>query len=90
MLLFGPVAVLPGAQGRGYGSALISFTLERAKELGWPCVIITGDPGYYSRFGFEPASRYGIYSREFGRGEAPGLSNQDSGRNSPAFCSGLV
>lgn len=71
MLLFGPVAVLPGAQGRGYGSALISFTLKRAKELGWPCVIVTGDPGYYGRFGFEPASRYGIYSREFGRGEAP-------------------
>lgn len=71
MLLFGPVGVLPGEQRKGYGSALIRFTLERAKELGWPCVVITGDPAYYGRFGFEPASRCGIYSREFGRGEVP-------------------
>ena len=71
MLLFGPVAVLPGAQGRGYGSALISFTLKRAKELGWPCVVITGDPAYYGRFGFEPASRHEVYHKAFGREGAP-------------------
>ena len=71
MLLFGPVGVLPGEQGKGYGSALIRFTLERAGEMGWPAVVITGNPAYYRRFGFEPASRFGIYHRQFGREEAP-------------------
>lgn len=70
MLLFGPVGVLPQCQGRGYGSALIRFTLERAKELGWPSVVITGNPAYYSRFGFEPAGSYGIHHELVSREEA--------------------
>ena len=49
LLLFGPVGVLPEYQGMGFGSALIRFTLDRAKELGWPAVVITGNPAYYSR-----------------------------------------
>ncbi len=70
MLLFGPVGVLPNFQGKGYGSSLIRFSLERAKELGWPSVVITGNPAYYSRFGFEPAGSYGIYHELLGREEA--------------------
>ena len=58
--LFGPVSVLPELQGRGYGSRLISYTLEKAKELGFPAVLITGAPAYYGRFGFVSAARYGI------------------------------
>ena len=34
-------------------------------------VAITGNPAYYSRFGFEPASRYGVYHKAFGREGAP-------------------
>ncbi len=34
LLLFGPVGVLPEYQNKGYGSALIRFTLNRARELG--------------------------------------------------------
>ncbi|MGN0975621.1 MAG: GNAT family N-acetyltransferase [Gemmiger sp.] len=61
LLMFGPLSVLPECQGRGYGSRLIRDTLSRAAELGYQAVVITGDPGYYSRFGFESASRYGLY-----------------------------
>lgn len=61
MLLFGPVSVLPEEQGKGYGSKLIRYTLEKAKELGYPAVCITGNPIYYHRFGFESASKYGIF-----------------------------
>lgn len=60
-LLFGPVSVLPDYQGKGYGSRLIAFTLEKARELGYPTVVITGNPDYYCRFGFEPASKHKIY-----------------------------
>ena len=69
MLLFGPVGVLPEYQGKGYGSALIRFTLERAREQGWPAVVITGNPAYYSRFGFEPAGKDGIHHAMVSREE---------------------
>lgn len=61
ILIFGPVSVLPEYQGKGYGSALIHFTLNKARELGCPLVAITGSPDYYSRFGFEPAASHGIF-----------------------------
>lgn len=61
LLLFGPVSVLPQYQKKGYGSALIRFTLDKAKQLGYAAVVITGSPDYYSRFGFVPASKHGIY-----------------------------
>lgn len=59
--IFGPVSVLPELQGKGYGSKLIQFTLNKAKETGIPLILICGNPAYYPRFGFESASRHGIY-----------------------------
>lgn len=61
MLLFGPVGVLPECQKKGYGKQLIEYTLKKAKELHYPAVVITGSPEYYHRFGFESASKHGIY-----------------------------
>ena len=55
----GPVAVRPDLQGQGIGSALIRQTLKSA--AGRCCaVILYGNPAYYSRFGFRPASEFGI------------------------------
>lgn len=48
---------------------MIQFTLNRARELGYPAVVITGSPDYYSRFGFEPASKYGIFYEGMDPGE---------------------
>lgn len=61
VLLFGPVSILPEYQGAGYGKKLIKFTLKKAKELGYPAVVITGKPEYYEKFGFKPASKYNIF-----------------------------
>ncbi len=69
LLLFGPVSVLPEYQGRGYGEKIIRFTLEQARRLGYPAVVITGSPQYYGKFGFESASRQGIYYKGTDRGE---------------------
>ena len=52
-LLLGPVAVHPIRQGEGIGAALIAEGLDRAWRSGWEAVILIGDVGYYSRFGFE-------------------------------------
>lgn len=60
-LMFGPVSVLPELQRKGYGSKLIKFTLEKAAELGYGAVAITGNPDYYHRFGFESAANYNVY-----------------------------
>lgn len=72
LLLFGPVGVLPEFQGRGFGTKLIRETLQKAAALGWPAVVITGAPAYYAGFGFESASKHGIYYEGMDRSaEAP-------------------
>lgn len=61
LLVLGPVGVLPSLQRKGYGKAIINFTLDKAKELGFGAVALMGSPDYYPRFGFKPASSFNIY-----------------------------
>lgn len=56
----GPVAVLPEYQRRGIGSNLICLGLAASKKYGFDFVVVLGNPGYYHRFGFQTASRYGL------------------------------
>lgn len=58
---FGPIGVKKDYQRQGAGARMIEASLALAKELGYDAVIITGDPAYYHRFGFETASTYGIH-----------------------------
>ncbi len=58
----GPMAVLPGRQHQGIGSALVQAGLEACKKLGYQAVFVLGHPQYYPRFGFVLASRYDISS----------------------------
>jgi len=60
VISFGPVSVLPALQGQGVGSALITHTINLAREMGFPAICIYGDPRYYSRFGFRCAEKYEI------------------------------
>lgn len=59
-LALAPVSVLPAYQGQGLGSSLIKEGLDLAKNLGFKSVVVLGDNKYYSRFGFKPASKWGI------------------------------
>lgn len=56
----GPVAVLPGMQGRGIGAALIREGLDRLEAMGAAGCVVMGEPAYYARFGFAqmPALTY--------------------------------
>ena len=56
----GPMAVLPEQQRRGVGAALIAAGLARLTAAGCPFVVVLGHHGYYTRFGFVPASRHGL------------------------------
>lgn len=47
-----PLAVRPGVQRRGFGSALVRAGLESAREFGASGVLVLGHPEYYPRFGF--------------------------------------
>jgi len=53
----GPVAVHPDHQRRGIGSRLVHEGLEAIYALGTAGCILTGDPNFFSRFGFEKAPR---------------------------------
>ncbi|MBQ8278478.1 MAG: N-acetyltransferase [Roseburia sp.] len=57
---FGPLSVLPEKQKQGVGSALVRESLKKAKEMGFKTVLITGNPDYYHRFGFDSASKFGV------------------------------
>ena len=60
-VILGPVAVDETRQNQGLGTRLITHTLKIAEEDNIPFVLVVGDENYYSRFGFESASKYGIY-----------------------------
>jgi putative acetyltransferase len=57
-----PMAVLPEYQRQGIGSELVRAGIERLKKRQCPFIIVLGHAEYYPRFGFEPASRYGVRS----------------------------
>jgi predicted N-acetyltransferase YhbS len=52
--------VQPALQKQGIGTALITHTINIAKEMGFPAICIYGDPRYYSRYGFRCAEKYEI------------------------------
>lgn len=55
-----PVSVLPQYQNCGIGARLIQRGHEVAKSLGYSYVVLLGYPDYYSRFGYQKASLFGI------------------------------
>ena len=58
----GPMAVLPEYQRQGIGSQLVRAGLEELRHTSYDIVVVLGHPAYYPRFGFSPASSYGIRS----------------------------
>ena len=59
--VLGPISINSKYQSNGYGSKLIRHTLKLAEDMDIPFVFVIGDEDYYSRFGFESASKYNIY-----------------------------
>lgn len=64
VLNFGPLSVAPKFQNQGIGSALVSYSLDQAKKMGFDAVIIFGHPNYYPRFGFREAKEFNISTKD--------------------------
>lgn len=65
-----PLAVSPERQNEGIGSLLTEHGLKRCREMQTTFVVVLGHPDYYPRFGFVPASRFGVSSEYNVRDEA--------------------
>jgi putative acetyltransferase len=77
-----PLAVMPDHEKHGVGRRLIQNGLAACHQWGAGFVVVIGDPPYYSRFGFEPAEKYGLRS-EFEAGDAFMVFKLESGALPP-------
>lgn len=62
LLGLGPMAVQPEHQRQGVGSQLIKKALSDLRQQDIDAVVVLGHPDYYPRFGFVPASQFGLRS----------------------------
>ncbi|MBT6442662.1 MAG: N-acetyltransferase [Alphaproteobacteria bacterium] len=59
-VLLGPIAVHPDHENLGIGSQLMKTGIAATKAVDLQLIIAIGEPGYLTRFGFEPASPHGL------------------------------
>lgn len=61
ILTFGPLSIASAYQKQGYGTALIEYSAQKAKEMGFGAIAILGNIEVYKRSGFVMGSEKGIY-----------------------------
>jgi putative acetyltransferase len=64
-----PLAVASTHRRQGIGAVLVRAGLDVASQMGHTWAVVLGKPGYYGRFGFQPASAFGL-ADSYGGGEA--------------------
>ncbi len=84
VLVLSPLSVRPDVQRRGVGRALVLEALGTLDSRPEPLVFLEGDPGYYSRLGFQPAAAWG-FTRPSARIPEPAFQ----ARRLPACIDGL-
>ena len=55
-----PMAVAPAYQRKGIGSDLVEAGACACRDVGVAALVVLGHPEFYPRFGFQPASKFGI------------------------------
>lgn len=55
-----PLAVAPGSQRQGIGSALVRRLVELVNGAGEPLMVLEGSPRFYGRLGFEHSVPQGV------------------------------
>ncbi|MEM7501574.1 MAG: N-acetyltransferase [Pseudomonadota bacterium] len=57
-----PMSVVPERQRQGIGARLANAGIDACRQLGVQIIIVLGHAEYYPKFGFVPASRWGVKS----------------------------
>lgn len=60
VLTFGPLAIAPEHQRRGYGKALLEYSFAQAVKLGYDVIVIFGSPANYVGRGFKSCKKYQV------------------------------
>jgi len=60
VLTMGPIGIIPELKRKGYGKALLDYSLEKAAEMGFGAVLFEGNIKFYGKSGFDYACRFGI------------------------------
>ena len=60
VLTMGPIGIIPDLKRKGYGKALLDYSLDKAAELGFGAVLFEGNIGFYGKSGFDYAGKFGI------------------------------
>ena len=60
VLTMGPIGIIPELKRKGYGKAILDYSLEKATEMGFGAVLFEGNIGFYGKSGFDYASKFGI------------------------------
>lgn len=60
VLSLSPLSVIPDMQRKGIGSRLINKVVSLADQNREPLILLEGNPKYYPKFGFIPASSHNI------------------------------
>ena len=60
VLTMGPICITPELKRKGYGKALLEYSLEKATDLGFGAVLFEGNIGFYGKSGFTYAREFGI------------------------------
>jgi len=60
VLTMGPIGITPELKGKGYGKALLDYSLEKAAETGAGAVLFEENIGFYGKSGFDYAGKFGI------------------------------
>ncbi|MBQ7687772.1 MAG: N-acetyltransferase [Clostridia bacterium] len=69
VLTMGPICITPELKRKGYGKALLDYSLEKAAALGFGAVLFEGNIGFYGKSGFTFARNFGIRYHDLPAGE---------------------
>ena len=60
VLTMGPICITPELKRKGYGKAILDYSLKKAAEMGFGAVLFEGNIAFYGKSGFDYASKFGI------------------------------